>query len=112
MLHRELYNPIDGLLKRARCACPPHVLFAWEQGLANTGAWPLETSYSKSSMNEILRQLEEFQALQPPTCGSPACTFNFFTTVKEAAEKTRGYFDGLCLGESFLFLSPFLPFLC
>lgn len=28
----------------------------------------------------------------------PFCSFDFVETVRKACEKTRGYFDGLCLG--------------
>lgn len=110
ILHRDLYNPIDALLKRAPCACKPHVLFAWEQALAATGVWPLETSFAKSSVNDILRQLEtNFRAAyQPQGCGLPFCSFSFSEVVRVAVEKTRGYFDGLCLGASSL--AVLLPF--
>lgn len=75
------------------------MLFAWEQALAATGAWPLETSFTRSSVNDILRQLDTFRPYQPQSCGG-ACTFNFTETVRVAKEKVRGYFDGLCLGKS------------
>ncbi|KAK5111575.1 hypothetical protein LTR62_004871 [Meristemomyces frigidus] len=100
MLHRGLYNPIDDLLKRARCRCKPHALYAYEQSLSYTGAWPLETSALNNSMEMVLRKLEHnfpVQPYRPQTCGSQFCTFDFRTVVDHAGVEARNYFDGLCL---------------
>lgn len=99
ILHRNLYRPIEDLLKRARCRCKANVLYAYEQGLANTGAWPVETVFLNNSVERVLRMLESFStAFVPQTCGSGFCTFNFDSIVREARTEVKKYFDGLCLG--------------
>ena len=51
-------------------------------------------------MSDILYQLSNnFRAVQPQTCGSYECSFEFGEVVRKAVEKARSYFDGLCLGK-------------
>ncbi|KAK4546193.1 hypothetical protein LTR36_002330 [Oleoguttula mirabilis] len=100
ILHRNLYNPIDALLKRARCRCKANVLYAFEQGLANTGAWPLEAAFLSNSVERVLKMLEGFpgpQAFVPQTCGAQFCSFDFAHVVGNAKMECKRYFDGLCL---------------
>lgn len=104
VLHRELYNPIDGLLKHPDCEDAPHVLYGYEQSLSNTGAWPLETNFMRTSVWDILRELERFQilpAVRATSCGRGQCDFDMYVrAVATAVRKTKDYFDGLCLGKS------------
>ncbi|KAK5137621.1 hypothetical protein LTR08_007916 [Meristemomyces frigidus] len=100
ILHRSLYAPINGLLKEARCRCRADVLYAYEQALANTGAWPLEAAFLGHSVDRVLKMLDGFpgpRALTSQTCGASACSFNFAPVVGKAREECRQYFDGLCL---------------
>ena len=103
ILHRTLYTPIDNLLKRARCPCKAIVLYAYEQSLSNTRAWPLESAFLNQSVQNVLRDLEGFpgpEAFFPRTCGGRWCTFDFAAAVDAARAECRKYFDGLCLGKS------------
>ncbi|KAK5124014.1 hypothetical protein LTR85_002211 [Meristemomyces frigidus] len=100
ILHRNLYNPIDDLLKRARCRCKANVLYAFEQGLANTGAWPLETAFLNNSVERVLKFLDNFpgpHTFIPQTCGARYCSFDFAYVVGNARMECKRYFDGLCL---------------
>lgn len=98
ILHRELYNPIDKLLKHDKCDCKEKVLYAYEKALTDTGAWPLETAYVRQSMYGILRKLRSFPDGKEPTSrGHAYCSFNFASTVENAVSETSNYFDGLCL---------------
>ena len=100
ILHRGLYDPIDNLLKRAKCGCKEKTLYAYELALSNTGVWPLETAFLRKSMNEILSKLGGFprpNTRVPYMCHD--CSIDFGNTVRKAVEDTRGYFDGLCLGK-------------
>jgi len=82
------------------------VLYAYEQALSNTGAWPLESTFTRNSVNDLLRLLGNFQVppgLRVQTCGDLWCSFVYEENVERAKEKTKSYFDGLCLGQySFL----------
>jgi len=90
-------------LQNADCDCRATVLYAYEKGLANTGAWPLETSFVGNSVNGILDLLMSFASrTTPSTCGLPYCTFSFASVVARAREECKESFDGLCLGLSFL----------
>lgn len=103
ILHRVLYTPIDQLLKNARCNCKAQVLYAYEQGLTNTGAWPLESGLLSNSIERILKYLEDFPlpgAFIPQTCGARFCSFDFVEVVRNARMECKRYFDGLCLGKS------------
>lgn len=102
ILHRALYTPIDQLLKLARCNCKAQVLFAYEQGLTNTGAWPLESGLLSNSIERILHFLADFPlpgAFIPQTCGARFCSFDFVEVVRNARMECKRYLDGLCLGK-------------
>ena len=102
ILHRGLYAPIDGLLKHARCRDKANVLYAYEQSLSNSGAWPLETGFLNNSVDRMLKMLDGFRGTKPlpQTCGARYCSFGFEQVVGKAREECRRYFDGLCLGKS------------
>ncbi|KAK3069829.1 hypothetical protein LTR53_011534 [Teratosphaeriaceae sp. CCFEE 6253] len=99
VLHRALYNPIDDLLRRARCRCKAEVLYAYEVTLMRTGAWPLETTFLMNSVEYTLRKLESVQprVWQPQNCGSRFCAFEFGFVVGKARDEVKKLFDGLCL---------------
>jgi len=100
ILHRNLYNPINSLLKNTTCQCKAETLYAYELALSNTGAWPLETAFLSNSIHQIMLYLDNFKGHrdQPSKmCGD--CRFNFQKAVSDATDAGREYFDGLCLGK-------------
>lgn len=104
ILHGDLYNPIDRLLKFTTCAEKKEVLYDYEQGLSKTGAWPVETSFQSMSVKRMLTALGKYNATNAHATVHFAglshfgCSFSFKQTVDEAVKKTTIYFDGLCLG--------------
>jgi len=95
---------MDDLLKRARCRDKAEVLFAYEQLLIRSGAWPLEACFLQNSVEYTLRKLEQVapSVWQPTDCGSKYCSFDFGYTIGKARMEVKALFDGLCLGMSAL----------
>ena len=98
-MHRNLYAPIDKLLKHATCDCKEKTLYAYELALSKTGAWPLESAFLRYSIDDVFEKLSGFpkNAKVPNMCYD--CRIDFRGVVSEALSKTRKYFDGLCLGK-------------
>ncbi|KAK5684628.1 hypothetical protein LTR17_027177 [Elasticomyces elasticus] len=116
VLHRDLYKPIDGLLRFAKCQCKAEVLFAYEHMLTRHNVWPLETAFVNQSVDGILRKLELVPSgmRQPRTCGTRLCSFDFGYTIAVVRAEMKKLFDGLCLGiipPPIFFLSTPLTFL-
>ncbi|KAK5699159.1 hypothetical protein LTR17_023476 [Elasticomyces elasticus] len=99
VLHRDLYKPIDGLLRFAKCQCKAEVLFAYEHMLTRHNVWPLETAFVNQSVDGILRKLELVPSgmRQPRTCGTRLCSFDFGYTIAAVRAEMKKLFDGLCL---------------
>lgn len=91
------------------------MLFAYEQALSNTGAWPLESAFMKNSVDEILHMLHNFpgpKTARPKTCARGFCAFDFAEVVATARREVLDYFDGLCLGTSSVVLSEYSRLHC
>lgn len=96
MLHRELFEPNEQLLK-AKCNCKEKTLFGYEKELYRINAWPLERVAQKNSIIAILGCLEGFTFVPPKEACSKYCQNNYKAIVAEATSLTQHYFDGLCL---------------
>lgn len=102
ILHRDLYEPIDDLLKYATCPQKKAVLFDYEQALSRTGAWPVEKSFQSMSVRRMLTALGRFNGTNTHAsnhCSDHRSSFLYKPTVDDAVRTTRIYFDGLCLGK-------------
>jgi len=91
------------------------VLYAFEQSLANTGAWPLESASLQNSVERVLKMLENFpgpRAYIPQTCGARYCSFDFAYVVGGARMECKRYFDGLCLGKCTISQAHILTVAC
>ncbi|KAK5720166.1 hypothetical protein LTR15_007439 [Elasticomyces elasticus] len=99
VLHRDLYKPIEGLLRFAKCQCKAEVLFAYEHMLTRHNVWPLETAFVNQSVDGVLRKLELVPSgmRQPRTCGTRLCSFDFGYTIASVRAEMKKLFDGLCL---------------
>ncbi|KAK4952040.1 hypothetical protein LTR10_009960 [Elasticomyces elasticus] len=99
VLHRDLYKPIEGLLRFAKCQCKAEVLFAYEHMLTRHNVWPLETAFVNQSVDGVLRKLELVPSgmRQPRTCGTRLCSFDFGYTIAGVRAEMKKLFDGLCL---------------
>ncbi|KAI4235172.1 MAG: hypothetical protein LQ349_003337 [Xanthoria aureola] len=95
VLHRDLYEPNDKLLK-ARCTCKEKTLWGYEKALTVCGAWPLERVVQDLSMYGILSRLSRFTYPLPASACS-SCHLDYEKIVQDGKVKTEKYFEGLCL---------------
>ncbi|EPE37151.1 hypothetical protein GLAREA_09314 [Glarea lozoyensis ATCC 20868] len=96
-LHDGLYIHLRFLV--AGCKCRKEGLFAYEQALHATKAWPLMTkTYGKGqlSVQSAIDLLEDFK-YHPPVENCKLCSSNFKDVVHLATETVLKDFQGLCL---------------
>ena len=91
----ELFRPNEDLLKLG-CKCKETTLFGYEKELYNIQVWPLERAHQRSSMFTILKLLNRF-SFEAKKDACVYCSKDYKKIVKDAQDKTRRYFDGLCL---------------
>lgn len=98
-IHRGLWFKIGSLLSCGPCDCECN---SWAStaghyfaGLVNTSAYPLEKTFSRSSVAEILSRLEPFTMEKHGSCS--LCSTDWEAQVADARIKTLQYFDGLCI---------------
>ena len=102
ILHRELYKCVDILLENATCKLRRDVLWGYFTALNKTKSWSLERYAERHSIQELLKNLAEFEYSDPQpqhTCAGYSCGQDFTMVVGRAMEITGSHFDGLCLGE-------------
>ena len=99
ILHRNLYRPIERLLRYASCNCKAETLYAYELALIKTGAWPLETAFLSSSIHDIINKLANFDGSQVSGQNCRDCGLDYQNAVTKAVDDAKQYFDGLCLGK-------------
>lgn len=106
ILHSGLYDPIRELLKEAICPEKKNVLWAYLTALERTIAWPLEIHGPKQGIMTLLSLIEGLRYIDPhpnkDTCTDNSCGMDFRQVAKNAAARTKRYFDGLCLGRTVL----------
>ncbi|KAI4268281.1 MAG: hypothetical protein L6R38_007907 [Xanthoria sp. 2 TBL-2021] len=95
ILHRELYEPNDKLL-RATCTCKEKTLWGYEKALTVCGAWPLERVAQSTAMYDILGHLGKF-SYELPSSACSVCRQDYGKVVEKGKRKTDIYFGGLCL---------------
>jgi hypothetical protein len=105
ILYRDLYAPVKKMLEdeKNHCQYKEKVLWAYLKALEQTEVWPSERVSHGYSIEKIMKQLsDKFKCTDPHPDGTESCfrcKGNFNIDVKKAIECTRGYFNGLCLGE-------------
>ena len=91
ILHRQLYECVDILLENATCKLRKDVLWGYFTALNKTKSWPLERYAKRYSIQELLKNLEEFDYfdLHPHhTCVDYSCGQDFTMVVGRAMEIT------------------------
>ena len=80
------------------------VLFSYEKGPKNTGAWPVEVAAQRSSITLMLTRLGQSNAQNPHISDhvDVSCSFDFEYNVEAAILEVKTFFDGLCLGKCHL----------
>lgn len=108
VIYRELYAPVRKMLAAGemnQCQYKEKVLWAYLKALEETSVWPSERVTHNQSIDSILSRLRRFDFTDPHPDGADTCTTcmplgSFERAVKAAIDRTRSYFDGLCLGKS------------
>ncbi|KAL8678703.1 MAG: hypothetical protein Q9186_004978 [Xanthomendoza sp. 1 TL-2023] len=95
IVHRDLYVANEELLK-ASCKCKAETLFGYEKRLTDIEVWPIEKVFQKSSMATTIDRLAKF-SYEPHSSACRDCRKDYKALVQVAREKTKRYFDGLCL---------------
>lgn len=104
-MYSELYTPVKKMLageQQNQCQYKEKVLWAYLKALEQTAVWPSERVSHKLSIDSILSALRRFEYTDPHPGGTKTCFTckgNFKKDVQAAIERTRAYFDGLCLGK-------------
>ncbi len=84
------------MFKDASCACRKGTLYDYQNALFVTGIWPLEETFIKTPMDQILSKLSFFKYVRTGAlCGT--CSKDYKTAVRSAKRNTESYFEGLCL---------------
>ncbi|KAF2133803.1 hypothetical protein P153DRAFT_274428, partial [Dothidotthia symphoricarpi CBS 119687] len=98
-IHRGIWSGIGSLLTRGPyvCKCDSWASTAghYFAGLVNTTAYPLEKTFSKSSVMMILADLKSFTMKQHGSCS--LCSTDWEGEVAHARVMALRYFDGLCI---------------
>lgn len=96
VMHDALWNPIENPLETAECDCKEKTLFLYQKALLNIQVWPLERTFSKTSIAGLLARLKNFQyKSEHEPCYE--CSIPCEYVVNRTLESVTGYFDGLCL---------------
>lgn len=100
-IHRGIWERIKPLLVEGDdcCTCGEWAETAghYFAALVKTGAYPLEETFPKSSVNTILNQLGNFKMLHSPDEDCYACDKYWNLVIEDACAWTAKSFDGLCM---------------
>jgi len=100
-LHRGIWDKIGDLLERGHdaCKCRHWATTAghYFAALVHTEAYPLEKTFSKNSVNDILTCLKKFDMPAQATSLCRLCLTDWDDEVARARRITMRYFDGLCI---------------
>lgn len=89
-------GPIELPLKTGSCDCKEKTLFLYQKALLDIRVWPLERTFSQTSVAGLLDRLKSFKyESEHQPC--PNCTIYCEDVVEDTIRKVKGYFDGLCL---------------
>jgi hypothetical protein len=98
-IHRGIWDEIETLLRRGAyaCTCGEWASTAghYFAALVDTDAYPLEKSFSKTSVVNILSRLKTFSMRHQGTC--KLCSVDWADQVASARTATMRNFDGLCV---------------
>jgi hypothetical protein len=99
VLHNGIWTKVGYLLKKRDCQCGQWASTAglYFADLVKTQAYPLEQTFPKNSLNDIMLWLGKFGMSDLSARCVGYCKVNWGNEVREAQEKTTRYFDGLCL---------------
>jgi len=104
VVFETLYAPVKKMLAddSNRCQYKEKVLWAYLKALEQTTVWPSERVSHGCSIDSILSNLRRFEYTDPHPDGTQTCFTckgGFERAVQVAIDRTRSYFDGLCLGK-------------
>lgn len=99
-LHRGLWKRVGKLLQEGQngevCSHWAAQAGYYFAALVETGAYPLELTFARHSIVELLSQLARFDEISN-SGGCKNCHIDWEDEVSKAAKWTKAKFDGLCL---------------
>lgn len=95
VLCERLYKPVAEFID-AESSCTEKIPFEYEKVLYRMGVWPLDRSWSKRQVSQILDGLNTF-SYKAPQSACRFCQKDYEKHVRDAVNYVRRYFDGLCL---------------
>jgi hypothetical protein len=82
--------------ERFECRHWDAVVGQYFAALVRTEVYPLEYSFSKHSIYELLNMLDDFVMRRPPL-GCDICTWDWKRQIEDAQTKIPTFFQGLCI---------------
>ncbi|KKY19083.1 hypothetical protein UCDDS831_g05715 [Diplodia seriata] len=96
LMHDHLWKPIEAPLEEAECDCKEKTLFLYQKALLAINVWPLERTFSKTSVADLLARLMTFEyKTEHEPCYE--CSIPCEYVVSHTVESVSKHFDGLCL---------------
>ncbi|KAJ4294427.1 hypothetical protein N0V90_008117 [Kalmusia sp. IMI 367209] len=97
-LHKMIWKKANNILRfdTEKCNCWDATIGQYLAALVQVDAFPIEDVVKRSSINEIVERLKQFQFDYSPTCRR-CRSIDFVYVVKMTIQAAENYFDGLCL---------------
>ena len=96
IFYRALEQPLEKLLE-AHCKCKGDSLWGYEKALFDTHVWPAESFTKNTSMDVLLKRLEDFKYKPAAGACMTSCHQDYEFIVRGALKFTATYFQGMCL---------------
>jgi hypothetical protein len=94
---QRLYEIIDGLLNARHCQHAERILFRFMQELDKIGASFLDINGPRTSVVELLDNLDKFAYTPDRSCNKCSWFQNLTCHVKRVGDDVDGLISGLCL---------------
>jgi hypothetical protein len=102
ILQRELFKPVQNLLKDKKGNCCMGTVYFYQQALYNRTAWPVELVANRISLADIFDRLGPFRYKSEANCHR--CSNDYTPIVQKAIQTARTYVSHIWLS---LFLNIF-----
>lgn len=96
VMHDALWGPMEKVLRNSDCECWEKTTARFERALLALEVFPLERTFSQTSVVALLGRLKAFKHI-PSHEPCSACAIPYEDVVEKAIQHVTRYFDGLCL---------------
>ncbi|KAF1960219.1 hypothetical protein CC80DRAFT_438829 [Byssothecium circinans] len=97
-LHKNLWKKAGNVLRfdTGKCDCWDATVGRYLGALVAVNAFPIEDIINRSSINDIVKRLNDFELNWNPKCNR-CKSVDWLYVVRKTVSATEAYFDGLCL---------------